>query len=342
MAGLLALVMLSGTAAGQDFQRPGTPRPERPQADPPAISPTREAESIPLNPAAPGDPASLLGGEDRLGVAGSLYTEGTILNRRTGLLLRAPTGESVFVFDAPADGSEQFALPAMVVLPSQSRARMEQLSEADSRRRFAVSGELTVYRGRNYLAATSFSRAQDSDGVSAVELEDGDLTRLADDPSVDELIKALEDRRDLPRGLMNPRQEMNETGDRVGGGQGGGRRNFRSQEDQLATAAAINEGLLLSRRSARLMRLPGGELALALDQGLRAEDSAIDAPRQLGDDPIVPLPCGMTERLERMAQLHGDELEIQVSGRIYGYRATAYILPSLVTVAPPSEITPLQ
>lgn len=331
------LIAAAGThASAQDFRRPGAD-PERPQGTPDSVEPAKNPSASPVNPAEPADAQDLL---DRtlLGLDGSspvprgvIMPEGTLVNRRTGLILRAPTGESVFVFD-PAGEGEQTLRP-MVVLPTQSRARMEELSQADGERRYSVSGELTVYRGRNFLLPTTFSRAAEANesGAGAEDISDGDLTRLADDPSVEELIQSLEDRRDMPRGLMNPRMEQGEDDDNRRD-----RRRGRSlnDEDRVVSAAAISEGKLLMRRPARLVRIEGGVLALATDQGI-AQPEGEDA------GPLVIMPSQLAQRLENIAGRHGDALSVEVSGRIYGYSGVTYLLPTLVSIEPPSDIRSL-
>jgi hypothetical protein len=76
--------------------------------------------------------------------------EGQYITNRVGRLVRdEKSGIMLFVFDS--DG-KQMAEPPMGVIPSSLLALMEDASDHGTKPvRFRVSGEVTQYRGRNYL-----------------------------------------------------------------------------------------------------------------------------------------------------------------------------------------------
>jgi hypothetical protein len=76
--------------------------------------------------------------------------EGQYISNRIGRLVRdQKTGTLLFVFDS--DG-KQMTDPPMGVIPSSLVALMEDASDNGAKPvRFRVSGEVTEYRGRNYL-----------------------------------------------------------------------------------------------------------------------------------------------------------------------------------------------
>jgi hypothetical protein len=103
---------------------------------PPPPTPT---ERVPVAEAvAPNEPAAL-----RL-------REGVSVYNRVGRLVKdEKNGGMLFVFDG--DGKEMYD-PPMGVIPSRNLAVMESASQGGTRAvKFRVSGEITQYRGKNYL-----------------------------------------------------------------------------------------------------------------------------------------------------------------------------------------------
>lgn len=80
----------------------------------------------------------------------TLLMEGTLIYKRVGRLSKeAKSGQFLFTFDA--DGKDMRD-PPMLVLPSKTLGAMESLSENGARPvRFQVTGEVTEYKGKNFL-----------------------------------------------------------------------------------------------------------------------------------------------------------------------------------------------
>jgi hypothetical protein len=120
----------------RDLERGRTPAPA---ATPAPTTPT--TAPAPVAPAAEQQTARLL-------------REGTFLSSRRGRLTRSVAGELLFTFDADARGR---ADPAMVMLPSQNLQAMERVIErAGETVTFTVSGQVYVYKGRNFLMPTLY------------------------------------------------------------------------------------------------------------------------------------------------------------------------------------------
>ena len=79
-----------------------------------------------------------------------LLMEGTLIYKRVGRLSKdAKSGQFLFTFDS--DGTDMRD-PPMFVLPSKTLGAMESLSENGARPvRFQITGEVTEYKGKNYL-----------------------------------------------------------------------------------------------------------------------------------------------------------------------------------------------
>jgi hypothetical protein len=117
-----------------------TPAPS-PAATNPAVRPTVEAT-------APNEPMV------------KRIREGQHIWTRTGRLVRDDrSGTFVFAFDADGKG---MADPPMALLPSHLLMSMEDASEKGNRPvKFRVSGEVTEYRGKNYLYVRSMQVVRD-------------------------------------------------------------------------------------------------------------------------------------------------------------------------------------
>jgi len=232
----------------------------------------------------------------------------------------------------------------MVLLPTRSRERFEVLAAtqvgADENGRvtdvlaLTLTGEVTLYRGRNYFLLTAFSRPESIErSADGTEASEGDETepgasRLQDDPEVADLLADLEQRRDTPRGLQNPVRDPNALIDvEQLGAETDGRRAF----------ITLRDGEPMSRQTGRLVRSGSGEPLFVSDTGIGSEGGAEGT-----DGPLVLLPNLVTQRLESLAGARSDGIKLEVSGRLYVFDRRAYLLPSFYSVAPPSEITAAQ
>ncbi len=110
-----------------------------PAALPGAAAPATVPAAAPLvNAAAPNVPA------------GSPLIEGSVISNRVGRLVRDPkTGVELIAFDA--DG-RRMADPPMGVVPCKYLAVLEDAAQGGNKPvKFHLSGEVTTYRGKNYL-----------------------------------------------------------------------------------------------------------------------------------------------------------------------------------------------
>lgn len=92
--------------------------------------------------------------------------EGTIIRRRVvRLMVEKQTGQYLVVFDG--DG-KLMSDPPMVAMPSSSLQDMEKITENGKRAfRFQITGEVTQYRGRNYILIRTAVQMKDmNSGIS--------------------------------------------------------------------------------------------------------------------------------------------------------------------------------
>ena len=146
-----------------------------------------------------------------------LVREGSFLVRRRGILVPVSEGRWGYVFDEDAEGDAE---PPMLLQPSLRLAEMVRLARSRSETvTFEVSGQVFVYRGRNYLLPQSFATFSHDRQASAAEADaegsgSGDESererrsaRRAD--AVDELLRAVDEADGSPGRLVR--------GERVGG-----------------------------------------------------------------------------------------------------------------------------
>jgi hypothetical protein len=120
-----------------------TPTPAGGGASPAAPAPSAPATG-PSAPAA-AEPAQ----------GGRLLREGTFLASRRGRVIKTTGGEWQFHFDT---GPENKADAPMVLMPCLNLQAIEKLADRGSEAlSFTVSGQVFVYKGRNYLLPTMYS-----------------------------------------------------------------------------------------------------------------------------------------------------------------------------------------
>jgi hypothetical protein len=127
-------------------------KPEAPMVLPPS-SPTPSPS--PSAPATLPVPTSI----EPLAVAGNsgLVREGSFISSRKGRMTRAGDGQWAFTFDSDARTGAARTEPAMMLMPCTNLQNMERVIErAGEGLTFTISGQVFVYKGRNYLLPTIY------------------------------------------------------------------------------------------------------------------------------------------------------------------------------------------
>lgn len=226
-------------------------------------------------------------------ISRGLLHEGAFLADQPGRLIKLEQGGSAFVFDRNAEGR---ATPPMAVLPCTTLMRMEQIRDArEGEVRFRVSGQVFVYDGRNYLLPT-FYRVQGADEAPAPVENLADDPATEADPSVEELIEALEELTPIAR----------------------------SEEDELTLPSTdlLSDSSFLKPRRGRIVRSVSGSPAFAINNDA-------DAPTE-PETPMPILPSRSLTMIERLLEEHGAESAFILSGRVFLYRGQNYLMPSMV------------
>jgi hypothetical protein len=241
------------------------------------------------------------------------YAEGSFLAPHEGRLIRARTGDLIFV-PAPGEGPPD---PAMVVMNCQ---RMGQLDAAAAAPAFSglvsLSGQVFVYRDRHYLLPTVFAvRSSKAEAVAPAPESGAKPGPQPADVRAEDLIKELESHR-APRVAEPPRTPPPEA----------------KQEESPTPKSLLPEGTVLVMRRGRLVKVGDGRLAFALDNG----------PSSPPTSPLILLPCGQMQQLETLAATRGDDLAYKVSGRVFVYQERNYLLVTMHQVSATGEIVPLQ
>lgn len=291
------------------------------------VQPTRTPKSLPRQP-------GLTEGRDWLQVLNdtleaevmpSTLAEGSFVLGRLGDLILTEGGLAVFVPDAqqrePGEG-------AVLMMPCRT---LEQLEREWSGQRVLLSGEIFTYHGRNQLLISDYrlvretppqpprdDAGQDAGEQGDQDEQDGALER---DPEVRDLLRELDqDRPTAPSRGDDPLGETPETLPR------------RAVQTQTLDAGP-DEGTLLLRRPARLVRNAGGAWTVVFDNDASADDGSV---------PLIVLPGRTLMKMERWAMQQGDAARFIVSGRVYSYRGEPYLLPTLALRLGPSDINSIQ
>jgi len=232
----------------------------------------------------------------------ALLREGAFLADQPGEMRRLRTGGWVFVIQ----GEDQDAPPgpALALLPCQTLTEMEQVaSAAPKQTTMRVSGQVFVYRGRNYFLPTVFTlqAARPSEKPEAPPSEepaDQPAPETLDDPTVEELIASLE----------------------AGDGEEDAGAPWIPPPTQ-ARSGLRRDGSYLRRRRGRLQREASGVLVFTLES---------DADVEAGTDPpLVLLPSLALMEIEALLERSSAELAFTISGRVFAYEGANYLLPSV-------------
>jgi hypothetical protein len=237
--------------------------------------------------------------------AGTLLREGSYLRQTRGSLHRdADTGWWTFRVD-PEDPHRQVA--ELTLLPCTLLENLEPLVEASTL--FDLTGQVFVYRGRNYLLPTHAPRL-----VEYVPAPAAPGTADAPPPG-DESARTI--LRELEQ-TVGPVRRSSQAG------QGS------ESAAEPRRAALVPPGTVILWRRGWLVRESAGAWSFVFE----ADASG------LVDPPMVLLPCLLLEQMERHARRAGSDDALLISGRVERYNARNYLLPTSYQV--PHHRTPLR
>lgn len=240
-----------------------------------------------------------------------LLPEGTYLTDRLIRVVPVGSRATAAVF---LRGEDDAPLRPMALLPCSNTQAIEQIAlSGDSDVFFEVSGQVFSSRGLNYFLPLivrvvtpeddepieepdASTEAPPSDTPPPPVLAD----RLPeDDISVEELIKEL-DAATIPTGVK-----------RTG--------------DDGRPLALTREGGVVTLRRGRIDRAASGAPIFTFDIGIDPENPEVDPPMGL-------LPCTLTDEMERVAARRGEHVTFTVSGRVFLYDESNYLLPTMFFV----------
>ncbi|MFN0010671.1 MAG: hypothetical protein ACKVS8_03405 [Phycisphaerales bacterium] len=170
MTTVASISILSAIVAALAQPAPSPPPTPEPQAPVPAPStpaaPTpaaaepspgdimKDLENAKPKAAAPAAPDKDDPGSDARTPTGRLLREGTFIANRKGRMVRSSSGDWSMTFDGDADGP---ADPPMILMPCLNLMAMEKIAErGGDALTFSVSGQVFVYKGRNYLLPSMY------------------------------------------------------------------------------------------------------------------------------------------------------------------------------------------
>jgi len=244
-----------------------------------------------------------------------LLPEGTFLSARDARLVVTEEGDRVLALSP--DRNDPVARAAILLpcseLEKLERAAIEAGGASEATARFKVTGQVFAYHQYNYVLLSTWTQVVESEGPAPNDAPTADT----EDDEVSSLIQELEQSRaEQGRALSGDRSPI-----------------WLPPRGELepGEGALIPDGTLIQSRRARLVR-QGVSWTIAFDSGTGTKRS----------DPLIVLPCLHHERLERLTQAGGDEIEIEISGRVLSFRGRNYILPTLFQVISGREISPIQ
>ncbi len=288
------------------------------------LYPTSQVRTSPTSPEASVEAAVDAGlpSIDPNGPRPPLMAEGAFVVRKRGVLMVTDWGAYIFSFAPNADVSRE---RPVAILPCETLRRMESAAGASGERvpagssrvvvigAFILSGQVTVYQGRNYLLPTAFSLTEDLSPARVPTTSPADAAPTDHppdaDPEISELIGDLESLRTAPRGASSANRS----------------------DVSSDSAPPVADDTLIPRRKARLIRTGRGEAAIAFDSGASGSSDA----------PMILLPCAATEGIERAAARAGDGAIFDISGRAFQHQGRNYLLPLMYIAETSRNVKPL-
>lgn len=263
-----------------------------------------------------------------------LLPEGTYLTDRQIRVIPLGTRALAAVF-LRSEGES--AVRPMALLPCSNTQAIEQLARSESSDVvFEVSGQVFVSRGLNYFLpmivrvisplgspAPAALEAETLESLNAEEAPAGDAETSGEAESVDAGLEAA-----LPPALAERTPERDVSVEEL-----------IRQLDAATVAAAPargedadgrpltlqREGGVVTLRRGRLTSGTGGAPVFTFDNG-------VETDVELEDPPMGLLPCSLTDEMERIASDRGDHVTLTVSGRVFLYDESNYLLPTMFFV----------
>jgi hypothetical protein len=258
-----------------------------------------------------------------------LLREGSHLVRVVGRLEQDPADRSwKFIID-PAD--EHSPGHELTMMPGTLLAEMERMIESapDHRLVFEMTGEVYIFRGRNYLMPTHpplligrEDRPQPPEpaepaGAPALPNEPaGDESETAEGESTEDIIRGLQ--RAVGPVARRPEAESSES---------------LADETRLVRAPSpdlLREGTVLLSRRGMIRRAGDGSFLFVFDADAEG----------LADPPVTLLPCLLLERMDRRIRQKEEYATVLLSGHVYTYQGRNYLLPKVYRI--PTERTVLK
>ncbi|MCA9278662.1 MAG: hypothetical protein H6815_10775 [Phycisphaeraceae bacterium] len=293
-------------------------------------------------------PEVTLPGEQPVYELPKLLPEGTFVPARLGRVVTIATGERLIIFARDASGTTP---RPMILLPSPGfDVILETMNEQDTLARqsgaatssarhhlFVCSGRVYVYHDWNYLLPST-ARPATLDDIGSPQLTNqdessSDLDNIASppnvldpdelDPSVDSLIKELEQAQRGPRALATDPSSSDTSGS-------------TSSSTETTAMRTYTKDRSLLRRTGRVGRVSGAWTFMLDNSGNISE-----AP-SLYDQPIPILPCQALESIEKVVGQYGTTIKLEVTGLVVHTHHRPMLLPSFFQIVETNELRPLQ
>ncbi|MHC5113588.1 MAG: hypothetical protein ACYTGP_04070 [Planctomycetota bacterium] len=277
-----------------------------PAQTPPATSPEPPAPNVAKTP--PAGPPVMAARPGRT----SVLREGSRIVRVPGRVQRNARGEWVFEIhpdDTTSPGHR------MTVLPCSHLGELEHMvsSAPGFDLEFEMTGQMYVYRGRNYLLPTHppllIGHEQRDDTATETPEPERPRAGEATGDSAEDIIRDLE----RTTGPLRRRTETPAPSATA------------PPDDRL-----VPEGTVLLSRRGTVRRSGGGAFTFIFDADAEG----------LADPPMTLLPCLLLERLERYSRQAGEDAKVLITGHVHTYRGRNFLRPSIYRI--PRERTMLE
>lgn len=255
----------------------------------------------------------------------ALLREGSHLVEVTGVMKPDElTGEWRFHISRDDPSAPGYVL---TMLPSTLLGEMIAIvkSSPDTEVVFETTGEVFVYRTRNYLLPTHPPRlvrhSSDASPTTAPDAPAEPASEGSDESedSVEDIMRKLDEAVDTvapPAHADDSRLARSAEGDDEAQSQDLGVGPGRSEN-------LLREGTAILSRRGQVRRDSGGAWVFVFD----ADASG------LADPPLTLLPCLLLERIETQVRKRGDTAPVLLSGHIYVFEGRNYIMPSVYRVS---------
>jgi hypothetical protein len=232
----------------------------------------------------------------------------------------------------------------LIMLPSTTLQEMQRVLELTPEQEiaFEVTGQVLVFRGRNYLLAAHAARLSHTQATATMPATNAPMTTNSASTmpdtqpgeSAEDIMRSLERSiGETPRHIASEVDAVEHSPSLTVSDTAGDRLGFNVDAAALAAPSAngekaLREGTSIQSRRGKLTRDAAGAWMFVFD----ADSAGTESGSGGADPPVRLLPCLLLEKIEDYARRNPSTSPMLMTGEIFLYNGRNYLLPTVYRV----------